>query len=233
MRDHGENNKCFLMNNLFKHFDRFLNVIIVILGGLAVYHMFFVQKTPEQQKATLVSEAEAAFGEASLLTISGKSSAAPMVYTPSGIVPLTFDNLTDELENSDVPVMLLIYTSWCPYCNKLFPEVVNIGNERQGDLKIVAVSVDKDKSAFQRYNSSHNNTLPFPAYYLGAGEDYDRLINYLQLIGFNFKGGIPFMAFFSQGKPAGQIGGYVEKAKIDQMLQQIYAVHSSTSKPTL
>lgn len=221
------------MPNLFKHFDRFLNIIIVILGGLAVYHMFFVQKTPEEQKASLISEAEAAFGQASLLTVSGKSSAAPLVYTPSGILPIDFENLTNELKNSDAPVMLLIYTSWCPYCNKLFPEIVDIANERQGNLKIVAVSVDKDKNAFQRYTSAHSATPPFPAYYLGAGEDYDRLINYLQLIGFNFKGGIPFMAFFSQGNPAGQIGGYVEKAKIDQMLQQIYSAHSSSTKPTL
>lgn len=222
----------FFMNNVFKHFDRFLNVIIIILAGLAVYHMFFVQKTPEEQKSSLVSEAEAAFGEASIMTVSGKTS-QPMVYTPSGIVPINFDNLTDELENSDVPVLLMIYTSWCPYCNKLFPEIVSIAGEQQGNLKIVAVSVDKDKAAFQRYNGTHSPAPPFPAYYLGAGEDYNRLINYLQLIGFNFKGGIPFMAFFSQGKPAGQIGGYVEKAKIDQMLRQIYSVHSSSTKPTL
>lgn len=234
MRDHKGNNKCFLMPNVFKHFDRVLNIIIVILGCLAVYHMFFVQKSPEEQKESLLSEAEAAFGESSIISVSGKtSSSGQLVYTLSGIVPVTFEQLTEDVLKSDVPVLLMVYTSWCPYCNKLFPEVSKIAQEQQGNLKVVAVSVDKSKEAFRTYTNSHSSPPPFPAYYLGAGNDYDRLINYLQLTGFNFKGGIPFMAFFSQGKPAGQIGGYVEKEKIDQIIQQIYATRSSQSKPTL
>lgn len=222
------------MPNVFKHFDRILNVIIVILGCLAVYHMFFVQKSPEQQKQTLLSEAEAAFSDSSIVSVSGKTSKGmQMVYTQSGIVPVTFEQVTEEVLKSDTPVLLLIYTSWCPYCNKLFPEISKIAEEQQGNLKVVAVSVDKSKEAFRTYTNSHTTQPPFPAYYLGAGEDYDRLINYLQLTGFNFKGGIPFMAFFSQGKAAGQVGGYVEKEKIDQIIQQIYATRSSQSKPTL
>ncbi|MFO1241810.1 MAG: thioredoxin family protein [Rickettsiales bacterium] len=229
------------MQNGFKYFDRILNVVLVVIALAWAYDHFIVKKSPEGKVAeaqSLSMDAQAAFGDAentSSVLPAKKGDPEPVTFTQSGIVPTDFDKATKEILNSDVPVLLFIYTSWCPYCNKLYPEIESVANERQDSLKIVAVSVDKSEYAFQRYMNGKPSAPPFIPYYLGNGKEYSRLINYLQLEGFNFNGGIPFMAFFSHGKPAGQIGGYVEKDKIDRILEQIYADTSTTepSKPSL
>lgn len=226
------------MQKEFKSFDRLLNVILVIVA-LAWAYDHFIRDKPErkaEEAQALSSDAQAAFNESQTSEVmpSKKGVSQPVTFTPEGITPIDFDKASKEIMNSDVPVLVFIHASWCPYCNKLYPIVESVANEQLGNIKVLALSIDKSEYAFQRYINSKPSTSLTP-YYLGNGEEYSRMMNFLQLSGFNFNGAIPFMAFFSHGKPAGQIGGFVEKDKIDQILQQIYADSSTplSTQPSL
>lgn len=217
----------------FKHFDRILNIILVVVALLWAYQHFIQKKEPQ----SLTNEALAAFGEPdgnAHSEVKPRVTAEPVTYMGGKVTPIDFDQISDMIKTSDIPVALFIYTSWCPYCNKLFPKMEEIAREQDGMLRVVAVSVDENRQKFKHYIEGKTNPPPFNTYYLGAGDEYYRLMNYLKLIGLKFTGGIPYIAFFSHNQPAGRISGFVEKDKIEEMLQRVYLKsEQQPSKPTL
>lgn len=216
------------MSRPFKYFDRILNIVLVVIALLWAYDHFIRKKEPEK----LTDEALAAFSEPDQRTgAAPRVTSQPVSYEVGKILPVDFEKISDLIKTSDVPVALFIYTSWCPYCNKIFPEVEQLTREHEGRLRVIAVSVDEDPQKFKDYIEAKPSSAPFNTYYLGAGEEYYRLMNYLKLIGLKFSGGIPYIAFFSQNQPAGQIGGFVEKKQIEGMLREIYS--KSQQQPTL
>jgi len=58
------------------------------------------------------------------------------------IVHVTDDNFDEEVRNSDVPVLVVLWAEWCGPCKMIAPVLDEIAAEYDGKLKICKVDVD-------------------------------------------------------------------------------------------
>lgn len=65
-------------------------------------------------------------------------------------ITLTHENFDDEVLESDVPVLVDYWASWCGPCRLLSPVVEQIASERAGELKVGKVNVDEEPHLAER-----------------------------------------------------------------------------------
>ena len=58
-------------------------------------------------------------------------------------IRITKENFTDEVINSDKPVLLDFWASWCGPCRMVAPVIEEIADERT-DIKVGKVNVDEE-----------------------------------------------------------------------------------------
>jgi thioredoxin 1 len=59
------------------------------------------------------------------------------------VITLTKDNFEDEVLNSDVPVLVDFWASWCGPCRMISPIIEEIAAEENG-IKVGKVNVDDE-----------------------------------------------------------------------------------------
>ncbi|MGH1403027.1 MAG: TlpA family protein disulfide reductase [Alphaproteobacteria bacterium] len=57
--------------------------------------------------------------------------------------------------------IVLIYTSWCPYCREKMPDIMDLERARKGS--VIAISVDEDYAQYAKYAKTLKNS-PFPLF---------------------------------------------------------------------
>lgn len=59
---------------------------------------------------------------------------------------ITMDNFEQEVLNSDVPVMIDFWATWCMPCKMLAPVIEELAEEANGAYKVGKVDVDRSPS---------------------------------------------------------------------------------------
>ncbi|MBQ3087083.1 MAG: thioredoxin [Clostridia bacterium] len=74
------------------------------------------------------------------------------------VLHITKDNFESEVLNSEKPVLLDFWASWCGPCKMIAPFVEEIANERS-DIKVGKINVDDDPELAVRFQVMSIPTL--------------------------------------------------------------------------
>lgn len=84
---------------------------------------------------------------------------------------ITESNFEAEVLNSDVPVLMDFWATWCGPCKMISPIVDQVAVEVAGSAKVGKVNVDEAADLARRYNVRNIPTLVF----IKNGEEVDRI----------------------------------------------------------
>ena len=123
-----------------------------------------------------------------------------------------------QVKSSENATVLFIYASWCPYCKQQIQIIQSLQKQGQAPANILVVSIDRDREALAQYLLSQ--TEPFPTLSIPVDE-HSSLQSWIQSMGGQFKGGIPFLAVITPDeKLVAQMPGLVDKATLITLFNQ-------------
>ena len=65
---------------------------------------------------------------------------------------ITSENFEKEVLNSDVPVLVDFWASWCNPCKMMGPVVEEVAKELEGKIKVFKLNVDDERDLEIKYN---------------------------------------------------------------------------------
>lgn len=74
-------------------------------------------------------------------------------------IKLTEQNFDDEVLNSDKPVIVDFWATWCGPCKMLAPVIEEIADEYSASLKVGKVNVDEEPALAVKYGISSIPTV--------------------------------------------------------------------------
>jgi thioredoxin 1 len=88
------------------------------------------------------------------------------------LVTLTEANFKDEVENSQVPVLVDFWAEWCGPCRMLTPILDELAKEKAGAVKIGKVNVDENPNLSAQFQV---RSIPMLAFFKG-GKQVDTVV---------------------------------------------------------
>lgn len=81
---------------------------------------------------------------------------------------ITDNNFKKEVLESDIPVLVDFWASWCPPCKMIEPLVDKLEKEYEGKVRICKLNVDQNKETAAEFNI--NNVPTFILFKNGKSE---------------------------------------------------------------
>ena len=75
------------------------------------------------------------------------------------VVEITVENFEKEVVNSDTPVLVDFWATWCGPCKMLSPVVDEVGEESDGSYKVGKINVDEQSELAKRFRVMSIPTL--------------------------------------------------------------------------
>jgi thioredoxin 1 len=88
---------------------------------------------------------------------------------------ITEDNYEVEAKQSEIPVLIDFWATWCPPCKMLAPIVDEIADENLGRLKVGKVDTDASPRIRDAYGINSIPTLVV----LKGGQEVERLVGFM------------------------------------------------------
>ena len=88
------------------------------------------------------------------------------------LMEFTDGNFDEEVLNSNLPVLIDLWASWCAPCHMISPIVEELADEYAGKLKVGKLNVDQNPNVPGRYNVRAIPTLLF----FKDGKLYDQIV---------------------------------------------------------
>jgi thioredoxin 1 len=72
--------------------------------------------------------------------------------TDNGLLEITAENFQATVLENEKPVLVDFWAEWCGPCHMVAPVVEQIAKEREGELVVGKLDVDRNGAIAQRYN---------------------------------------------------------------------------------
>ena len=92
-------------------------------------------------------------------------------------IKLTKFNFTDEVINSDIPVIVDFWATWCGPCRMVAPVIEKLAEELYGKVKVGKVNVDEEMELAVKYNVESIPTI----LYIKDGKVENKIIGFALL----------------------------------------------------
>ena len=66
-------------------------------------------------------------------------------------VTVNSNNFEEEVLNSELPVLVDFWATWCGPCRMLSPVIAKLAEEKEGSLKVAKINVDENPELARQY----------------------------------------------------------------------------------
>jgi thiol-disulfide isomerase/thioredoxin len=134
---------------------------------------------------------------------------------------MTVRQMVDRIRESKGSIVVFhLYASWCPPCQREFPDVNEVGRLYRGrNVRVLAVSCDPDQRVLRRFLDDHK-PLTFEPIVLkpARGENGSAMSN----LGMKYQGVVPYTAVFDpSGTIVSQWSGSVDLERYQSVLDRL------------
>ena len=70
------------------------------------------------------------------------------------MLEVTTENFEKEVIQSEVPVLVEFWASWCPPCKMMEPMIEKLAGEYDGQVKFVSINIDRNGEIADKMNVS-------------------------------------------------------------------------------
>lgn len=136
--------------------------------------------------------------------------------------------IIEEMKAKHTPVLMFLYASWCSVCRENMPYVLKMARQYGPRLNVLAISMDTNPVAMQRYLSTYGE-VPFTPYRMKeAGSPV--VTKALNALNIKYHNGVPYTVVYNHnGKIVGQ-GGILISSIIDPIAKLVNTADAERGK---